>query len=62
MKPPILEFRKSDDPRDVMHQACEHLADGRLVAFPTEALYVVAGAPLVDGVAANFAAAGLSPG
>lgn len=62
MKPPILEFRKSDDPRDVMHRACEHLAEGGLVAFPTEALYVVAGSPLIEGVAARFAAAGVEPG
>jgi L-threonylcarbamoyladenylate synthase len=62
VKPLILEFRKTDDPRDVMHRACEHLADGRLVAFPTEALYVLAGSPLIAGVAERFAAAGASPG
>lgn len=62
MKPLVLEFRKSDDPRDVMHRACEHLAEGRLVGFPTEALYVVAGSPLIDGVAERFAAAGVPAG
>lgn len=45
-----------------MHQACEHLADGRLVAFPTEALYVLAGSPHAEGVADRFAAAGAAAG
>lgn len=38
----VVEIRTSDDPRDVIHQACQLLAEGRLVAFPTETLYVVA--------------------
>lgn len=43
-----------------MHQACQALAEGRLVAFPTETLYVVAGAPLAAGMDQRFADAGLS--
>ena len=40
--PQIVEIRTADDPRDVIHRACQLLAEGQLVAFPTETAYVVA--------------------
>ena len=37
----IVEIRRSDDPRDLIHRACHLLANGELVAFCTETVYVV---------------------
>ena len=42
----IVEIRNVDDPRDVIHRACQLLAEGNLVAFPTETTYVAASASL----------------
>jgi protein-tyrosine phosphatase len=42
----IFDLRKSDDPRDAIHRACHRLAEGDLVAFPTETVYVIAASPL----------------
>ena len=42
----IVEIRSSDDPRDAIHRACHRLADGDLIAFPTETVYVIAANPL----------------
>jgi len=42
----IVELRSSDDPRDAIHRACHRLAEGDLVAFPTETLYTIVANPL----------------
>ncbi len=42
----IIEIRNSDDPRDAIHRACHRLAEGDLIAFPTETVYVVVANPL----------------
>ena len=42
----IVEIRTADDPRDVIHCACQLLAEGQLVAFPTETTYVAAAGSL----------------
>jgi len=42
----IVEIRRSDDPRDAIHRACHRLAEGDLVAFPTETVYLIACNPL----------------
>ena len=42
----IVEIRNSDDPRDAIHRACHRLAEGDLVAFPTETVYLVVANPL----------------
>lgn len=39
--PQVLDLRRSDDPRDVIHRAVHLLAEGALVAFPTETVYLV---------------------
>ncbi len=44
--PQIVEIRQADDPRDVIHRACQLLAEGQLVAFPTETAYVAAAGAL----------------
>lgn len=41
MMPTVVDIQKADDPRDVIHRAVQLLADGELVAFPTETVYVV---------------------
>lgn len=38
----VVDIRKVDDPRDVIHRAVALLAEGELVAFPTETFYAVA--------------------
>jgi protein-tyrosine-phosphatase/tRNA A37 threonylcarbamoyladenosine synthetase subunit TsaC/SUA5/YrdC len=42
MQPHVIDLRKSDDARDVVHRAVQALAEGRAVAFPTETDYVIA--------------------
>jgi tRNA threonylcarbamoyl adenosine modification protein (Sua5/YciO/YrdC/YwlC family) len=42
MQPMVIDLRRSEDARDVVHTAVQALAEGRLVAFPTETDYVVA--------------------
>jgi protein-tyrosine phosphatase len=38
----VINLRTADDPRDVVHRAVQALAEGKLVAFPTETVYGVA--------------------
>jgi protein-tyrosine phosphatase len=38
----VIDLRRTDDARDVVHRAVQALAEGRVVAFPTETDYVVA--------------------
>jgi protein-tyrosine phosphatase len=44
MQPHVIDLRRSDDARDVVHRAVQALAEGRTVAFPTETDYVIAAA------------------
>lgn len=39
MPPIVIDIRKADDARDVVHRAVQALAEGQLVAFPTETVY-----------------------
>jgi protein-tyrosine phosphatase len=51
MPPIVIDLRKTDDSRDVVHRAVQTLAEGRLVVFPTETVYGVgASARSVEGV------------
>ena len=50
MPPMVIDLRRAEDARDVVHRAVQALAEGQSVAFPTETDYVVA-------VAARHAAA-----
>ncbi|MFM8709369.1 MAG: Sua5/YciO/YrdC/YwlC family protein [Planctomycetia bacterium] len=38
----VIDLRRTDDARDVVHRAVQALAEGKTVAFPTETDYVVA--------------------
>ncbi|MGE3239611.1 MAG: L-threonylcarbamoyladenylate synthase [Pirellulales bacterium] len=39
MPPAVIDVRNAEDVRDVIHRAVQALAEGRLVAFPTETVY-----------------------
>ena len=42
----ILDWRRSDDPRDVIHLAVQAIAEGHVVAVPTETCYVLVASAL----------------
>lgn len=42
MPPLVFDLQRADDPRDVVHRAVQALAEGKLVAFPTETSYIIA--------------------
>lgn len=42
MPPRVIDLRHADDTRDVVHIAVQALAEGKVVAFPTETVYVLA--------------------
>ena len=46
MPPLVIDLRNTDDWRDVVHRAVQALAEGGLVAFPTETVYGVAASAL----------------
>src|SRR5262245_12217415 len=39
MPPVVIDIRNAEDARDVVHRAVQALAEGQLVAFPTETVY-----------------------
>ncbi len=49
MPPVVIDFRNAEDCRDVVHQAVQTLAEGNLVAFPTETVYGIAASALDEG-------------
>jgi len=49
MPPVVIDLRSADDRRDVVHRAVQSLAEGGLVAFPTETVYGVAACALQEG-------------
>jgi tRNA threonylcarbamoyl adenosine modification protein (Sua5/YciO/YrdC/YwlC family) len=55
MPPMVIDLRRSEDARDVVHRAVEALAEGRAVAFPTETDYVVAVAARVGDAVERLA-------
>ena len=59
MRPMVIDLRKADDPRDVVHRAVQMLAEGRAVAFPTETDYVIAAS--IRDAAAVERLVGLAP-
>lgn len=60
MPPTVIDLRRADDARDVIHRAVQALAEGCCVGFPTENDYVVAGClrhPRMAATLAGWAAA-----
>ena len=61
MPPIVIDLRRADDNRDVVHRAVQTLAEGGLVIFPTETVYGVgASARSETGVQKIFDAKGRS--
>jgi tRNA threonylcarbamoyl adenosine modification protein (Sua5/YciO/YrdC/YwlC family) len=54
MPPTLIDIRSAEDLRDVVHRAVQALAEGKLVAFPTETVYAVAASALDPGAAAKL--------
>lgn len=52
--PEVVELREVTDRRDVIHRAVQRLSSGDLVALPSEAGYVLAGAALAEGVGSRL--------
>jgi tRNA threonylcarbamoyl adenosine modification protein (Sua5/YciO/YrdC/YwlC family) len=50
MPPTVIDVRKADDVRDVVHRAVQALAEGKLIVVPTETVYGV-GALALDEAA-----------
>ncbi len=48
MPPVVIDIRSAEDLRDVVHRAVQALAEGRLVAFPTETVYALAASALSE--------------
>jgi len=46
MPPLVIEIQTTDDIRDVVHRAVQSLAEGQLVAFPSETIYAIAASAL----------------
>jgi protein-tyrosine phosphatase len=46
MTPIVIDVRNAQDARDVVHRAVQALAEGKLVAFPTETVYGLAASAL----------------
>ncbi len=49
MPPVVIDLRTAEDVRDVVHRAVQALAEGGIVAFPTETVYGVAASALDAG-------------
>jgi tRNA threonylcarbamoyl adenosine modification protein (Sua5/YciO/YrdC/YwlC family) len=59
MPPIVIDLRKTEDTRDVVHRAVQCLAEGKLVVFPTETVYGLgASARSAEGVERIFVAKG----
>ncbi len=46
MAPAVIDIRSAQDARDVVHRAVQALAEGKVVAFPTETVYGLAASAL----------------
>jgi tRNA threonylcarbamoyl adenosine modification protein (Sua5/YciO/YrdC/YwlC family) len=57
MPPLVIDVRSAEDARDVVHRAVQALAEGRLVAFPTETVYGVAASALDEKAVGHLIAA-----
>src|SRR5687768_8851302 len=52
----VIDLRTADDPRDVVHRVVQALAEGKLVALPTETVYGVAANALNEQAVERLAA------
>jgi len=54
MPPTVIDLRRTEDPRDVVHRAVQALAEGQCVVFPTDTDYVVAASGRCDAAVAGL--------
>lgn len=54
MPPAVIDVRSADDTRDVVHRAVQAVAEGKLVALPTETVYGVAASALDEQAVARL--------
>ncbi len=47
--PNLVDLQKADDPRDLIHRAVQALAEGHVIALPTETVYTLAASGLNAG-------------
>src|SRR5437870_3620925 len=57
MPPTVIDVRSAEDQRDVVHLAVQALAEGKVVAFPTETVYALAASALDPTATARLLAA-----
>lgn len=53
--PVVIDVNAADDQRDLVHRAVQALAEGKLVAFPTDTVYCVAANPFHEAAVARLA-------
>ena len=56
MAPAVIDLRRTDDPQDVVHRAVQALAEGKLIAVPTETVYGLAASALNPEAVARLSA------
>ncbi|MBN2215771.1 MAG: threonylcarbamoyl-AMP synthase [Pirellulales bacterium] len=56
MPPEVIDVRKADDVRDVVHRAVQALVEGKLVVVPTETVYGVGALALDEQAVARLSA------
>jgi tRNA threonylcarbamoyl adenosine modification protein (Sua5/YciO/YrdC/YwlC family) len=54
MPPLVIDIRSAEDSRDVVHRAVQALAEGKLVALPTETVYGLAASALDERAVARL--------
>jgi protein-tyrosine phosphatase len=54
MPPLTIDCRNADDTRDCIHRAVQALAEGKLVALPTETVYTIAASALNESAVARL--------
>lgn len=62
MPPVVIDLRSAEDSRDCIHRAVQALAEGKVVAFPTETVYGVAASALSETAVNRLVKAGLTSG
>jgi len=58
MPPVVIDLRSAEDSRDVVHRAVQALAEGKVVAFPTETVYALAASALAESAVERLAKVG----
>jgi protein-tyrosine phosphatase len=56
MPPVVIDLARAEDPRDAVHRAVQALAEGKLVALPTETVYTLAASALCESAVARLLA------